>query len=99
MSLVLYDFYIDDRLRGHLLERDSAFHLLQSQGDGLIVEPHMISCRSSFLSQVLFHSYWPVSNEVHGGLSLDMLISLLSMSPSAPIHGLGTDIRGTSMYR
>jgi hypothetical protein len=40
-------------LRGHLLERDSAFHLLQSQGDGLIADraPHdlmSISCPPLF---------------------------------------------------
>ena len=52
MSLVLYDFYIDDRLRGHLLERDSAFHLLQSQGEGPIVDraPHdLMSILPSYL--------------------------------------------------
>jgi len=39
-------------LRGHLLERDSAFHLLQSQGEGPIVDraPHdLMSILPSYL--------------------------------------------------
>ena len=44
MSLILHDFYIDDLVSWTFLERDSAFHLLQSQGDGLIA----ISCPPLF---------------------------------------------------
>jgi hypothetical protein len=83
-----------------LRERDSAFHLLQSQGDGLIADraPHdhvdklpsvvrslrryyglirlliRVHARRAALPSYLRYCFTAIGNEIHGGLSLDMLI-------------------------